>query len=252
MSLIRHLEELAANAWPAATTQMVDGWQCRYTGSTSRRLNSVLPLQQQGKQALAERVTAVEQFYESRQRPPRFQISPATQPPELDEFLAYRGYSFKGQILVQTASIAAATQSSPYLPHGHINLSPACPPGWFEAYLTAEPGREKTAEDRRAIFRRITPMTAYGMWQVDGIAAAIGLGVLEQGWLGVFCMSTLPAYRRQGAATALLHTLATWGAGQGAQKMYLQVFEGNAAALPVYARAGFQTLYPYHFREKIN
>lgn len=249
-ALITHLEELAHNAWPTATTQMVDGWLCRYAGSTSRRLNSVLPLLTYGQQSLPERVGAVEQFYHSRQRPPRFQISPAVQPPELDTFLEQRGYSFKGTVLVQTASITEVQHATTPPPAGTLTIANQYSPAWFETYLAAEAGRKKTAADRQAIFMRIVPVTAYVTWEVEGTAAAIGLGVLERGWVGAFCMSTLPEYRRRGAAAAILKTLADWGAGQGAQNMYLQVFEGNAAALSVYARAGFHTLYPCHFREK--
>ena len=249
-TLVAHLEELAHNAWPTATTQMVDGWLCRYAASSSRRLNSVLPLQTTGFHPLEERIQAVEMFYEARQSRPRFQISSASQPSDLDEQLEQRGYRFVGTVLVQTATIAAVQRATTIPSTGTIALARQYSPAWFETYLAAEAGREKTAADRRAIFGRIAPVTAYVTWEVDEIAAAIGLNVLERGWVGVFCMSTLPEYRRRGAAAGILKTLADWGAGQGAQNMYLQVFEGNAAALSVYARAGFHTLYPYHFREK--
>lgn len=249
-SLITHLEELSHNAWPTATTLMVDGWLCRYAASSSRRLNSVLPLCTTDYHTLNERLRVVEAFYRARQAPSRFQISPAVQPPDLDTFLEQRGYGFKGTILVQTALIADVQQAITPPLDGMLTVAGQCSSAWFATYLAAEAGREKTAEDRRAIFRRIAPATAYVTWEVEGVAAAIGLGVLERGWVGVFCMSTLPDYRRRGAAAGILNALANWGAGQGAQNMYLQVFQGNAAALSVYARARFRTLYPYHFREK--
>ena len=38
------IEQLAANAWPAATVRLVDGWLLRYTpGVARRRSNSALP-----------------------------------------------------------------------------------------------------------------------------------------------------------------------------------------------------------------
>ena len=33
-------------------------------------------------------------------------------------------------------------------------------------------------------------------------------------------------------------------------RMYLQVQQDNAAAVSLHARAGFSTLYPYHYREE--
>jgi ribosomal protein S18 acetylase RimI-like enzyme len=85
---------------------------------------------------------------------------------------------------------------------------------------------------------------------VAGEPAAVGLGVVNGPWLGIFCMSTRPAARRQGAATALLRTLAIWGGLYDAREAYLQVKQENAAALGVYARAGFVTEYPYFYRIK--
>lgn len=249
-SLISALEQLAANAWPAAETASVDGWLCRYAASSSRRLNSVLPLQTEGQLGLDERIAAVEQFYSRRQTPARFQVSPAAAPYSLDDDLKTRGYDLVGTILVQTAAVKDVQTRCGRLTSGRIVVADQCPDSWFDTYLRAEPGREKTAADRRAVLARIAPPTAYVTWEVVGEAAAIGLGVLEQGWLGVFCMATLPAYRRQGGATAILGALAEWGAGQGAEESYLQLFARNAAALAVYGRAGFTTLYPYHFRER--
>jgi ribosomal protein S18 acetylase RimI-like enzyme len=78
---------------------------------------------------------------------------------------------------------------------------------------------------------------------------AVGLGVLEQGWVGVFCMNTRPEFRRQGAGQAVLRALAGWGDEAGATRMYLQVMEENQPAGGLYTRAGFGTLYTYHYRE---
>jgi N-acetylglutamate synthase len=74
--------------------------------------------------------------------------------------------------------------------------------------------------------------------------------VVEQGWLGIFCMGTLPAFRRQGAANAILRTLAIWAQLYDAQNAYLQVMDENRPAQALYGRVGFTTLYHYYYREK--
>ena len=61
-------------------------------------------------------------------------------------------------------------------------------------------------------------------------------------------MATQPAFRRQGAAGAILHALARWGQAHGATQIYLQVMQDNQPALALYAGAGFETLYRYHYR----
>jgi GNAT superfamily N-acetyltransferase len=72
--------------------------------------------------------------------------------------------------------------------------------------------------------------------------------VAERGWLGLFCMATLPEARRCGVATRALRALVGWGLGQGCTRAYLQVEEDNAAARALYEGLGFATLYGYHYR----
>jgi ribosomal protein S18 acetylase RimI-like enzyme len=83
-----------------------------------------------------------------------------------------------------------------------------------------------------------------------GAPAGVGLGVVEQGWLGIFCMATLPDFRRQGVARGILRTLVIWARLYEARNTYLQVMDDNTAALGLYAAAGFQPAYLYHYRQK--
>jgi len=78
----------------------------------------------------------------------------------------------------------------------------------------------------------------------------VGFGVVERGWLGVFGMATAEAERRRGVAVAVLGALTRVAAGWGwgAERVYLQVEEGNAAARALYARAGFTPSHRYHYR----
>jgi ribosomal protein S18 acetylase RimI-like enzyme len=81
-----------------------------------------------------------------------------------------------------------------------------------------------------------------------GTAASIGFAVAEQGWTGIFGMGTRPEARRQGAATAVLHTLARWAVEHDAARLYLQVEADNTSARALYERAGFVDAYRYHYR----
>jgi GNAT superfamily N-acetyltransferase len=83
---------------------------------------------------------------------------------------------------------------------------------------------------------------------VDETPSAIGLGVLERGWAGVYAMGTRREVRRRGAATAVVHALACWAQRHSASRMYLQVEAANDGARQLYTRAGFETAYRYHYR----
>lgn len=85
--------------------------------------------------------------------------------------------------------------------------------------------------------------------KIAGRPAAVGMGVLERGQLGMFNMATHPDMRRRGAASSVIHALACWAEQRGAKTLYLQVAAGNTAAQTLYSKLGFETLYAYHYRE---
>ena len=57
---IQQVETLAANAWPAAEVQDLDGWRLRHTVGVTRRANSVWPNATEDGLAVLDKVDAVE------------------------------------------------------------------------------------------------------------------------------------------------------------------------------------------------
>ena len=253
LALIRNLEALAANAWPAAEVSCLGGWRLRFTEGVTRRANSVWPNQPLAGAALNETLAQVEAFYAARKEPPRYQLSPAAEPADLDARLAARGYRAVARSAVQAVALPTILQRTKplrLLPAFEVEVSEAYDEAWFVAYAAMEHAGAADHRVRRAILQRIAAQTAYASLRIDGSMAAVGLGVLEGAWLGVFCMATASAFRRRGAAAAILRTLAIWAQLYDAHHAYLQVMDDNAPARSLYAGAGFQTLYHYHYREK--
>ncbi|MEZ5383120.1 MAG: GNAT family N-acetyltransferase [Microthrixaceae bacterium] len=77
---------------------------------------------------------------------------------------------------------------------------------------------------------------------------AVGAGVVDGDWLGVFSMWTRTARRRRGLAAAVLGDLTAWATRHGCHLAYLQVEESNRAGRAAYARLGFEEAYRYHYR----
>src|SRR5689334_11652236 len=98
---IRFIEELAANAWPAAIVQVVDGWHLRFNWGVTQRANSVWPNELHGELDLDARLQLVHDFYARRGMRARYQMCPATQPAELDDVLAQRGFAAIAHTSVQ-------------------------------------------------------------------------------------------------------------------------------------------------------
>ena len=249
--MIATLESISANAWPAAETTHLDGWRLRYTGGVTRRANSVWPNVHGGSKPLDAKLAAVEDFYAQHGAPAIYQICDAMQPADLDDILAARGYTAAAHSHVQTAPIATMLAALPPLrtyPTFEVEISESFDEAWFALFAASEQVDAHGAAMRRTILKRIEPARAFTLLRAGGEPAAVGLGVVEEGWLGIFCMSTRPALRRQGAARAILRTLALWSQLYDAEQAYLQVMQHNTAALALYAALGFATAYDYHYR----
>lgn len=243
----KDIDEYIANASPAAIVQVMDGWLLRSNWSVTRRANSVLASGDRGRIDINVKLHNAEEFYRRHGQRPRFQVSPAT-PSALLALLDERGYDLDAPTLVQTASIADVTLRTAGVPAFSVELTDTFTPAWL-ALDTVSEGEPQHSAVRRAMLERIGPQTCYALLRIDDTPAAVGLGVLERGWLGVYAVATLPSYRRRGASTAILHALAQWGMEHAATNLYLAVMERNTAARAVYERAGFTTLYSYHYRE---
>jgi ribosomal protein S18 acetylase RimI-like enzyme len=249
-TLMHFLEELAANAWPPATTQMVDGWRLRYNENVTQRANSVLPNDISGEMRLDERLELVEDFYARHGMRARYQVCPASLPSELDDALAARSYARISDTSVQIAQVENVIEQTGGNKPQRFNVTiSGFNDAWMDTY--AQGGHMSTHEHamRRGIVARIGPRAGFALASLDGQPVAVGLGVTERGWTGIFCMETQPAFRRQGAATLILGALAHWGKENGATQMYLQVMVNNAPACALYQRAGFSALYTYWYRE---
>ena len=248
---IRLIEELAYNAWPASVVQIVDGWRMRFHQGVTARANSVWPNECYGEMDLQARMRLVDDFYARHGRRPIFQMCSAALPQELADELARRGYSGVRHTSTQTAQTKTVLERTSRWRHEsgiEVNVG-EMDETWFNTYAEGEAMSDHVRAMRLSILQRIGPRAGFALARINAQPVAVGLGVVERGWTGVFCMETLPQQRRRGAATAILRALAEWGQAYAAGQMYLQVMLNNPAALAAYAGAGFEPLYTYYHCE---
>ncbi|MDZ7704749.1 MAG: GNAT family N-acetyltransferase [Trueperaceae bacterium] len=257
---IRAAEAHAANAVPASHLQIVDGWRLRYNHGVTRRANSVLAEGHSAETSLDAKLADVEAFYQQFGVSPRFQVTPVSQPSQLAEALRAHGYRHAAAVDVLSVPVTTLQHHAVGREGLEPHLYPTLEPDWFSHYLRAEPHEGFKAEVRRRMLNHLVTPARFATvtdTTIDNPAAenqneplAVGLGVVEGGWLGIFNVATFPAARRRGAATTLLAALADWAARQGATNVYLQVGQGNTPAQTLYRRLGFAPFYQYHYYER--
>jgi ribosomal protein S18 acetylase RimI-like enzyme len=243
--MILDLEERAFRAWPAEQVQVLDGWRLRYNRGVTRRASSVWPNRCDQALSLDRRIEAVEAFYGERGAEALYQITSVAQPLDLDQTLASRGYRHEAPVAVEIArpEDACATMA----PGLGVRLEGRVPARWFE--ISAVQGRfAAVADTYRALLDRLDGRALYALGELDGAPAAVGLGVTDGEWLGVFSMHTLAPYRRRGLGAAILAELANAARARGLTGLYLQVEVENEAARALYRKAGFRESYRYHYR----
>ncbi len=238
------IEHVAANALPASVTEFVDGWRLRYSYGVTRRANSVLAETHTGD--LAKKLGFVEKFYQRFNAKPRFQLSHASQPSELNDVLLSKGYTKIPGAKVQTVRLEDFKIQTGI---SNVQLLEKPNDAWFSVYRAVEQADAHKEKIRTQMLQSIEPKAAFALLHLDEQPAAVGLGVFEDGYTGIFNMATLQDFRGRGGASAILSALASWGKVQQGHTLYLQVAEENFTAQRVYENLGFKTLYSYWYLE---
>ncbi|GII79856.1 hypothetical protein Sru01_48380 [Sphaerisporangium rufum] len=238
-------DRLVHQAWPAPGQEVRDGWVLRHAGGVTKRANSVLPLAEPAD--LAGAVRAAEEFYAARGLPCVFSIGPSA-PPALDALLARRGYrpvDPTGCLVAPPAVLAAAAPAPD--PDPAVTITDRPDDAWLAAWWSVDGRYDAPGLPMAARIVSGVPAWYAAVWR-DGRPVAVGRGVPQGDALGVYCMATLPAYRRQGLGRAVLRALLARGRQHGAARAYLLVTEANAAAGALYATEGFVRSGGYHYR----
>ncbi len=239
-TVARRLEELTLNSSAPPGQILYDGWLLRFSAGKAKRARSVNALYP-SLLPLDEKVAHCERVYGERGLPAIFRLSVHTEPRGLDDLLGARGYERFETTQVRSAAIDPAT-----LPGREVE-SPRLDE-WFDMVgdLRGSPVGHRTAHLARLSALPLPMRTAAVV--EDGVPLATGLAILEDGHVGLFDVATREPARRRGLARAVVSALLRWGWEQGARRSYLQVEEGNAAAIALYDKYGFSLAYRYWYR----
>lgn len=242
MNDILALERLTNAMWRAEEHISYDGWLLQFAGGYTRRPNSVSVLAP-STLPLAEKRRVCEQAYAARQQPTIFKLIPALGHHEVENMLASAGYVQDGMNLVQTMPLHQA-----YPNHAHAHSYPQCSPAWMQAFVRMKALTPAATESHTCILARIEHPAHYCQIMRDEEIVAVGLGVICEGWCGIFDVITDARWRGQGLATQMMLTLLNAARTSGATHALLQVSADNVAARRLYQQLGFTDAYTYTYR----
>jgi ribosomal protein S18 acetylase RimI-like enzyme len=230
-------DRLVDRAWPALGRVDSGGWVLRTADGVTKRANSVLPLGDRQDPEAA--VDAAEKFYAGQGLPCVFSVG-AGAAPGLDGLLEARGYRIVDPTLVMAAPLEPLTAVDGGS-GAEVRLTAEPDPDWLDVWWNVD-GRGGARETARRILTGVPAVYA------SLGAEAVGRGVVQGEWYGVYCMATAAHARRRGHARRVLNALLSHGREQGARHAYLCVVEANNAARSLYERLGFTVSARYHYR----
>jgi len=236
------LENAAISSWPALEEERHRGWILRFSRGYTGRANSVNATPE-SEPLHGEDLAAIEARYRGRGLPPLFRLADFSAPAGLDAKLEARGYEFRDRSLVMTLAAAAFPESAA----ASREFGDAA--AWLEFFQSVSGKRGSDQAMHLELMGRIAPPRLLLVREAAGRAASCGLGVVANGWLGLFDIATAVDQRRQGHGRALCLDLLARGRALGAHGAYLQVLASNASAIALYEAMGFRTAYAYWYRQ---
>ena len=243
MLLKRRIEEVSLNSWPALQQILFDGWILRFSEGYTKRANSVNPLFASSLD-VDVKIDACERLYTERGLPTVFRLTPYSSPAGLDEVLERRNYEKVAPTSVlhlELKDYAVQPTSAAELRHERVD-------DWLDIFCRFNAAPLEKHQVHRRMLRAIPGKRFLVSLMDSEQVVACGLGVLENGCFGLFDLITDPQRRNEGYGTKLVSSLLRLAQEEGGLHAYLQVVDRNAPARRLYAKFGFQEVYPYWYR----
>jgi len=182
--------------------------------------------------------------------PAIFRLTPFA-PAELDGRLEALGYAWGDEVEVRARPLVDIPAAPPRPPEAKlVRVQAVGLERWLDVFTALSGAAETTRAAHRRVLASVPGVRRLLVLEAEERPVACGMSVLDGGLLGLFDLVTAANSRGRGFGGEILRRALRWGEHAGAREAYLQVLNRNAVALRLYERAGFRTVYNYHYRER--
>jgi GNAT superfamily N-acetyltransferase len=207
------IEEVALNSWPALRQVLYDGWLLRLAGGYTKRANSVNPVYPSSID-ISRKVEYCERFYRQQGQRCLFRLTPFSHPAELDRYLDDCGYERIGATLVLYRELEDWRSD----PRRAARLRELELDEWMRAFQGFAGAADEDQERHREILGSIGSERVLASLVDSGQPVACGVGVLDDGYFGLFDVVTAPQLRGRGYGTGLIAGLLDWALENGGRQ----------------------------------
>lgn len=245
--MIQRIEELSMNAFPALSTMLINGWIVRFSKGYAKRANSVNPIYPCSVDLL-QNIALCEELYKRQGLDVVFKLTESEAALQIDAILEQRGYVYDAKTNIMLRNIDGYSINEDE--RQNVVIYRELRDDWFDAYASFNKTRDKNVAILKTMLQNIITDTYYACIVKDGEIQAVGLGVAEQGYVGMFDICVKEELRRNGLGTKIMKNLMDCAAADGCQYTYLQVVDANTAAKLLYAKLEYEKQYSYWYRIK--
>lgn len=232
------------NAFPALSTVLLNNWVLRFANGYSKRANSVNPLTPCSDDETLT-IDNCELIYTQQNLPTVFKITDSEYGLKIDHLLNSRGYRAEARtnVLMKHLNTLPKTNTAT-----DVTISKTFTDEWFHAFTQMNKVSNKNKNTLHQMFQVTIPKTYFASLQKNGEIIAVGLGVAQGEYIGMYDIVVKEHERRNGFAKQIMNGLMQSAKADGVLYTYLQVVDANEPAKALYQNLGYIHQYSYWYR----
>jgi GNAT superfamily N-acetyltransferase len=234
------IEYASSLSWPALEQLEKGDWMLRFAKGYTKRANSVNVISTTIDN-ITQGIIECEQAYNSRNLPCIFRLLSFNDNSRVEAALEERGYYLMDHSLVLVQDL----RDKEFYPSQLYFLK--CEE-WLRIYCRLNEKEFSNHATHMEMLNKISQKTMFAVLRKNLKDMSCALGVLYNGYFGLFDMVTHPGYRNRGYGAELITGMLSWAKQHYAATAYLQVVSENIPAVQLYGKLGYKPGYEYHYR----